>query len=235
MRTLVIIPTFNEQDSIVNVVKKLKINCPGIDYLIVNDGSTDKTKKIIQEHGFTYVDLPMNIGIGGCVQTGYIYARNNDYDIAIQMDADGQHNSEYILTMIKEIKNDTADIVIGSRFIDKEGFQSTFLRRLGIKILYTVAWLFTGAKILDITSGFRACGKEVIHYFADNYAQDFPEPEAIVSAQLEGYRIMEVPVIMEQRMHGKSSISGFKSINYIIKVSMAIIIRSLAMKKRRGN
>lgn len=224
MKVLVIIPAFNEEEAINNTINCLKNSNTQVDYCIINDCSTDSTELVCKQNNLNYISLPSNLGIGGGVQTGYKYAFQNDYDIAIQMDGDGQHNPVYISDLIEPIEKGLADMVIGSRFIEKEGFQSTAARKVGINILKNLIFICCGVKINDPTSGFRACNKKMIEFFARNYAQDYPEPEAIIAAKLHGFRLMEVPVVMSERQGGKSSINFFKSIYYMIKVSLAIII-----------
>lgn len=224
VKVLVIIPAYNEEKNIVNVVNNIKMNCPWVDYVIINDCSKDNTKKVIEEHNFNYVSLPVNMGIGGGVQTGYKYAVENDYDIAIQIDGDGQHDPKYIEKLIQPIIDGKADMTIGSRFIEKEGFQTSFMRRVGINFLKGLIKLCCGANITDATSGFRATNKKLTKEFAHNYAQDYPEPEAIIHSVVNGYKVQEVPVIMHERQEGVSSINMTKSIYYMIKVSLAIIL-----------
>jgi len=224
MKVLVIIPAFNEEESIMNTINSLKNSNSQIDYCIINDCSTDGTELVCKTNKLNYISLPSNLGIGGGVQTGYKYAFQNNYDIAIQIDGDGQHNPLYIPNLIQPIENCSADMVIGSRFIEKEGFQSTSARKAGIRLLKNLIFVCCGVKINDPTSGFRACNKEMIEFFAKNYAQDYPEPEAIIAAKLKGFNIIEVPVIMSERQGGKSSIDFLKSIYYMIKVSLAIIV-----------
>lgn len=199
MKVLIIIPAFNEEESLCNVVKNLKSAAPDVDYLIVNDCSTDRTEALCQEHDFNYITFPVNLGIGGGVQAGYLYAVENGYDIAIQMDGDGQHDPNYIKDVIKPLQDGTADMVIGSRFITKDGFQSSAMRRLGIGFLKFLIRICCGTTVNDTTSGFRATSRSLTKFFAKNYAQDYPEPEAIIAAVLEGYRVTEVPVIMHER------------------------------------
>lgn len=224
MKSLVIIPAYNEQDNIEKVLTDLKKYAPDMDYLVVNDCSKDNTLDILETVHCSYIDLPVNVGIGGGVQTGYLYAYKNNYDIAIQMDGDGQHNAEYLNALIHPIVDGTANMVIGSRYINKEGFQSSFMRRLGIKFLSGLIRICTGAKILDVTSGFRAVDKKMIALFAREYADDYPEPESIVVAARKGAKITEIPVIMNERVGGVSSISGLKTVYYMIKVSLSIIL-----------
>ena len=215
MKTLVIIPAYNEAPNIVHTVESLKAACPDVDYVVVNDCSGDDTAKICEEHGYTYLNLPINLGIGGGMQTGYRYAAENGYDIAIQMDGDGQHNAEYIPDLIALIEKGEADLVIGSRFINK------VLRLCG------------HVRVTDATSGFRAASRGVITFFAHNYAQDYPEPESIIAVNASGFKVKEVPVIMNERTAGVSSISPWKSVYYMIKVTLAIVIYRIAGKKWR--
>ena len=170
------------------------------------------------------LDLPQNLGIGGAVQAGHKYAQRFGYDIDVQVDGDGQHDPSYIPHLIKEIANGS-DLVIGSRFLEKtDGFQSTFMRRLGIKWLSYVISITTHSKISDPTSGFRACGAKAIGLFCKKYPADYPEPDSAVAAMVKGLSVTEVPVVMKERQGGKSSISGFSSVYYMIKVTLAIII-----------
>lgn len=230
MKTLIIIPAYNESENIERVVKSLKENCPECDYLIVNDCSTDNTPNICAEKGFNFINLCCNLGIGGGVQSGYIYAARNGYDCAIQIDGDGQHDPAYIKRLTDPIEKGGADIVIGSRFIECEGFQSSGMRRFGIKFLSSLIKLVCGARVRDVTSGFRAANKRFIDIFAKEYADDYPEPEAIVACALRGAKILEVPVVMKEREGGVSSISAFKSVYYMIKVSLAIILQRITYK-----
>ena len=228
-KVLVIIPCYNERESILNVIDNIKKSNKDIDYIVVNDCSTDNTRDILVKNQINFIDLPVNLGIGGAVQAGYKYAKDYNYDIAIQIDGDGQHDPKYISKIVEPLKNDECDVVIGSRFIEKEGFQSSALRRLGINILSSCIYLFYGLKIYDVTSGFRAVNKKMIDIYAKDYAQDYPEPEALVTAVLYKQRIKEVPVIMQERMGGTSSIHSFKSVYYMIKVSLAIIFRKITI------
>lgn len=233
-KVLIIIPAYNESANIVDVVNNLKINCPEYDYLIINDCSTDETEQICKENNFNYISLPINLGIGGGVQTGYKYALANGYTIAVQHDGDGQHNPSYIKDAVKLISEGKSDIVIGSRYVQKEGFQSSFIRRFGITFLSNLIKMFCGTKVLDVTSGFRAINRKFIAYYAKYYSQDYPEPEAIISASLNNGVIKEIPVIMNERKNGKSSINFSKSLYYMIKVSIAIIIQRYTCKKEKN-
>lgn len=233
MKCLIIIPAFNEASNIEKVVDNLTANYPQYDYVIVNDGSSDETEKICINRGYEILNLPINLGIGGAVQTGYCYARDNDYDVAVQIDGDGQHDVSYLDKMLALIKEEQADIVIGSRFIEREGFQSSGIRRLGIRFLSLLAQILTGVRVKDITSGYRVVNRHFIKIFANDYPADYPEPEAIVIAAVYGGKIKEYPVIMREREGGVSSINFKKSIYYMIKVTLAMLIRRLSFGVRR--
>lgn len=230
MKVLIIIPAYNESENIERVVKNIKNNCPEYDYLIINDCSTDNTAQICKENGFNYIDLCCNLGIGGGVQSGYIYAHRNGYDYAVQIDGDGQHDPQYISQMIETLEKEKADMVVGSRFITKEGFQSSGMRRFGINFLSALIRLVCGAQVKDVTSGFRVVNRDYIEFFSKEYADDYPEPEAIVAVTLSGGKVVEAPVVMYEREGGVSSISPFKSIYYMIKVSLAILLYKITYK-----
>ena len=231
MKKLIIIPAYNESENIVGTVEDIKKNAPDFDYVVINDCSTDNTLQILKEHGYNYVSLPINLGIGGAVQTGYKYAEKYGYDIAVQVDGDGQHDPAFLAKMADYLEENELDMVIGSRFIDKEGFQSSFMRRVGIVYFTGLIKLLTGKTITDPTSGLRLAGKKVIKLFAENYPKDYPEPETAVTAINHGMKIEEIPVIMRARQGGVSSITMKKSVYYMIKVTIAIIIEALRGKK----
>lgn len=233
LKVLIIIPAYNESGSIERVVDYIIKNYPEYDYIVINDGSKDNTRDICRDRGYQYLNLSINLGIGGAVQTGYKYAKDKDYDVAVQIDGDGQHDIAYLENMIKILQKNEADIVIGSRFIEKEGFQSSAARRTGIKILSGLILLCTGYRIKDVTSGFRAVNKRFIEIYSKNYPNDYPEPEAIVSAVMHGGIIKEYPVIMRERENGTSSINFFKSVYYMIKVTLAIIVCRISFGMRR--
>lgn len=228
MKILIIIPAFNEEGSIMDIIENIDSFYPSADKLVINDSSTDNTRNILKQNSVAFLDLPVNLGIGGGVQAGYLYAYENNYDIAIQMDGDGQHCANELEKIIRPIENGIANVVIGSRFIDREGFQSSHMRRIGIKFLSGLIKICTGIKIRDVTSGFRAVDKEFIKIFSREYAQDYPEPEAIVTvAKLKG-QLLEVPVVMRERQAGKSSISMIQSAYYMIKVALAILVQKIS-------
>lgn len=228
---LVIIPCYNEQANIERVVTHLQEVCPEVDYLVVNDCSTDGSEAILRARGYQHVSLPVNLGIGGGVQTGYRYARENGYAIAVQMDGDGQHDPAYLETVLAPVRRGELDMCIGSRFVNKEGFQSSALRRFGINFLSGLIFLLSGRRVLDVTSGFRATNRAMIDFFADHYAADYPEPEAILAATLRGFRVGEAPVVMRERMGGVSSIRSFKSAYFMIKVSLSLLVDRISIHR----
>jgi glycosyltransferase involved in cell wall biosynthesis len=222
MKVLLIIPAYNEEASILDVVRG--IERAGYDYVVVIDGATDRTLDICRDNKLNYIDLPINMGIGGAVQTGHMYALEHGYDIDIQVDGDGQHDISYVPDLIGAISHG-ADLAIGSRFVEQtDGFQSSGARRAGINWLRHCIKLVTGLEIYDSTSGFRASGRRAIELFAKNYPSDYPEPESIVAAYNHGLTVVEVPVKMRERQGGKSSINLRRSIYYMIKVTLAIWI-----------
>ncbi|OKP93311.1 glycosyltransferase family 2 protein [Paenibacillus sp. P46E] len=224
MRILGIIPCFNEEDNIEKLIKELAEYSDLLDFIIINDHSSDLTEMICERNKVGIINLPCNLGIGGAVQTGYIYANKHDYDIAIQIDGDGQHDPKFIKNLIEPLIHGESDFVIGSRFIKKEGFQSSFTRRMGIVYFAGLLSLLTKQKVSDPTSGFRACNKKIIKLFSNNYPTDYPEPESIMALSRNGFKITEIPVQMRERIGGVSSIKALKSVYYMIKVTIAIII-----------
>lgn len=233
-RILIIIPAYNEEKNILNTVNSIITNENKYDYIVINDGSKDNTLKVLQDNDINHINLIQNLGIGGAVQTGYKYAFQNNYDIAIQFDGDGQHDINYVDKICTPIIEERANICIGSRYLDNttSKFKSTFMRRLGKNIISVILKICIRKKITDPTSGFRAVDRKIIKLFADDYPTDYPEPESLVTINKEGLKIVEVPVNMNERKEGVSSIHAWKSINYMIKVSLAIMIDSLNKKKR---
>ncbi len=228
MKKLVIIPAYNEKDSIVNTVKDIKDNAPGFDYIVVNDCSTDNTYDVCVENGLKVINLPLNLGIGGAVQTGYLYAYRNNYDIAVQFDGDGQHDAKFLEMMAETLERDKLDMVIGSRFIENEGFQSSAVRRFGIRFFEVFIKILFGQRITDATSGMRMCNRKVMELFIKDYPKDYPEPETVSRLLRHKYKVKEVPVVMRERQAGVSSISSLgKSVYYMCKVSLAILIERL--------
>ncbi|WEV45401.1 glycosyltransferase family 2 protein [Streptococcaceae bacterium ESL0687] len=236
-KVILIIPAYNEEKSIVNTVKmvedfkkeKAKDLNFILDYVVINDGSKDNTKQVLEEYKLNHVNLIQNLGIGGAVQTGYLYAFRNDYDVAVQFDGDGQHDIASIENIVVPILENQADFVIGSRFVkeDQDNFKSTAARRMGINLISQAIKLVTGKKIYDTTSGYRAANRRLIKYFSENYPVAYPEPETIVRAIKHGNRILEVPAHMFERAEGESSISALKSVTYMMDVLTSIFIAGL--------
>ncbi len=227
MKKLVIIPAFNESESIAKTADNIRRYAPDYDIIVINDSSKDNTLEICRNNDIPVLDLPINLGIGGAVQTGYLYALKNDYDIAIQMDGDGQHDAKYLAIMEETLIRENADMVIGSRFIKKEGFQSSGIRRVGIGIFRFLSGNLFGIAIKDATSGMRMCNRRTIELFVKDYPRDYPEPETVCRLLRKHYKVVEVPVIMRERETGESSISMRKSIYYMVKVTLAILIERL--------
>ena len=227
MKKLAVIPAYNEAGNIERTVKDITENAPSFDYIIINDCSKDETAEICNKNHFHVINLPVNMGIGGGVQTGYLYALRNGYDIAVQFDGDGQHNAAYLEEMAELLEKEQLDMVIGSRYITKEGFQSTAMRRVGIRFFTGLIKLLTGKKITDPTSGMRMINRETIKIFAEEYPRDYPEPESVVTLLRKGKKVKELPVLMRERKEGVSSISPVNAVYYMIKVSVAILIAAL--------
>lgn len=223
MKNLIIIPAYNEEACIQATVEDIIKNAPDFDYVVINDCSTDRTREICEKNNYNVVNLPVNLGIGGAVQTGYKYALEHGYEYAVQVDGDGQHDPKFLGTMLEKIKKEDLDMLIGSRFIEKQGFQSSGMRRLGIKYFTFLIKILTGSKITDPTSGLRMVNKDIIMIYAGDYPRDYPEPESVVAVLRKKMKVKEMPVIMRQRAGGVSSISPRKSIYYMIKVTLAIL------------
>lgn len=230
-KVLLIIPAYNEEKNILTVYKNIcdynKKAKTKLDVVFINDGSVDATEKILCENKINHIKLIQNLGIGGAVQTGYKYALYNDYDIAIQFDGDGQHNVNYVEALIKPILEENVDMAIGSRFIDSSSseFKSSFLRRVGIKLISSCIHFKTRVRIYDTTSGFRASNKNAIAMFAIHYPLEYPEPISSVDVILSGMKIKEVPVSMNERLAGKSSINSWKNVYYMVNVVLSILLR----------
>lgn len=230
-KVLLIIPAYNEEKNILTVYKNIcdynKKAKTKLDVVFINDGSVDATEKILCENKINHIRLIQNLGIGGAVQTGYKYALYNDYDIAIQFDGDGQHNVNYVEALIKPILEENVDMAIGSRFIDSSSseFKSSFLRRVGIKLISSCIHFKTRVRIYDTTSGFRASNKNAIAMFAIHYPLEYPEPISSVDVILSGMKIKEVPVSMNERLAGKSSINSWKNVYYMVNVVLSILLR----------
>jgi glycosyltransferase involved in cell wall biosynthesis len=227
---LIIIPCYNEQASLPLLLPELStLHLPGytITTLVVNDCSTDDTVAMAHQHNAKVLDLPINLGIGGAVQSGLLYAAQYNFDLAVQMDGDGQHPPKELIKLITCYEATGANLVIGSRFIEKEGFQSSFTRRLGISYFHWLNRFFTGLHIFDSTSGFRLFDKKAIVLASAYYPDEYPEPESLVYFSKAGLSIKETPVIMANRQGGQSSIRNFASLYYCIKVTIAMVFSAI--------
>lgn len=224
MKKIIVIPAYNEEGNLEKTVRDIRENAPDFDYVIVNDCSTDNTLGMCREKGFSYLNIPVNLGIGGAVQTGYRYAYYHGYDLAVQFDGDGQHSAKFLAQMAKVLEETESDMVIGSRFIEKEGFQSSGLRRIGIRYFSLLIKLLTGKTVTDPTSGMRMINRKLLKKFTNEYPKDYPEPESVVTVLSEKHKVTEIPVVMNEREEGISSISLRNSVYYMIKVSFAVVI-----------
>lgn len=220
MKTLIIIPAHNEQDAILNTIDDLSKNAVGLDYIVINDGSSDSTEEILKRNKIKHVTLPVNLGLTCAVQTGYVYAYENGYDCAIQFDGDGQHQAKYLKVLVDEIENG-ANIVVGSRFVDKKKDYS--MRMIGSRIISFLIRLKTGVRINDPTSGMRALDRKNIY----DYAYDMnsrPEPDSLAKQIKKGYKVKEVQVEIKDRESGKSIYSSFwPSFTYMVKMIISIL------------
>lgn len=229
-KILVIIPAYNEEECILDTYNKIidYNNKYGTNYdvIVINDCSTDNTLKICNENSIPVISLIHNLGIGGAVQTGYKFAYEKGYDIALQYDGDGQHDINYVKNICDPIIKGEADFVIGSRFVEKDAseFQSSSARRLGIKIISSTIKLVTGKRIYDVTSGFRAAGRKAIADFAKSYPVDYPEPITNTELLKKNYRVKEIPVSMNERVGGISSINSWKSVYYMVNVVLSVLV-----------
>jgi glycosyltransferase involved in cell wall biosynthesis len=230
-KLLIIIPCYNEENSIGNLLDTLNtLVLPKtwvFSVLVINDCSKDQTASIAVSRGANVINLPINLGIGGAVQSGLKYAFANGFDYAVQMDGDGQHPPAELEKLLLAGEETGANLVIGSRFIDKKGFQSSFIRRMGITYFHFLNKVFTGKNIYDSTSGFRLFDAEAIALTTRNYPDEYPEPETLVLFAKAGFKIIETPVIMAARTAGESSIDSTASIYYCFKVTLAMFFTSL--------
>jgi glycosyltransferase involved in cell wall biosynthesis len=225
-RCLAVVPVFNERGSVGKVISRLHRALPDVDVLVIDDGSTDDTLRQIPA-GVAVVSLPFNLGIGGAMQTGYRYAALHGYDIAVQVDGDGQHRPSEVQRLIDHIAEGKSELVVGSRFLEPNPYttyRQTYIRRTGAWMLRSAIKLLTGLTITDCTSGFRAANRRVIRAFAHWYPEDYPEPEVILLLHRAGYTISELHVKMRQRRSGQSSIGVLSGAFYVLKVTTCLIL-----------
>jgi glycosyltransferase involved in cell wall biosynthesis len=224
---LAIVPAYNEAGAIASTVADILEHAPGFDVVVVDDGSTDDTATLARSAGAEVVQLPFNLGIGGAVQSGYLFARDHDYDVAVQVDGDGQHDARQIGRLLNHLRTHRElNMVTGSRFLqdDDDGYRSSKSRRLGIRIFGFVLSRVTGRPVTDPTSGFRMCDRHAIDLFARDYPHDYPEVEAVLMVHAHRLTSAEVPVRMRARTTGVSSINASRSLFYMIKVLLAIFV-----------
>lgn len=236
MKIAAIIPAYNEEKSIKDVIDEVNAVAEksGLKIIpvVINDCSLDSTASTINKLNCVPIHLPINLGIGGAVQTGFKYAFENNFDYAIQVDGDGQHPPQFIPYLLEHLQQQKLDVVIGSRYITKKGFQSSFIRRIGIRYFKWLNKLFTGIEVADSTSGFRIINRKVLELVVEYYPDEYPEPEAIILFAKSGFKIGEAPVEMRQRQAGVSSISNFLAVYYMLKVTLAIFFTYLRVKNK---
>jgi glycosyltransferase involved in cell wall biosynthesis len=233
-RRLVIVPAYNEARSLSHVLREVSSAAPGFDVLAVNDGSLDGTAQIARSEGCAVLDLCFNLGVGGAVQAGFKYAVEGGYDVAVQVDGDGQHPADQIEALSRPILEEGYDMVIGSRYLAPGRYEGGRLRRRGNAVLSRLCSLLTGQRVTDSTSGFRAYGARALAYLAHRYPADYPEPESIVLLARRGMRIKEVPVRMRERRYGRSSITGVRPLYYMTKVGLALVLDVIKEGPRGG-
>jgi len=228
MGALLIIPAFNEAETIAGVINGARLHFGG-DMVVIDDGSDDDTAARARHAGAVVLRHPCNLGIGAAVQTGFIYGLTNGYDFVVRQDGDGQHDHSQIPRLLAVLEADEADIVVGSRFLGREGYQSTFVRRVGIFVLRIVSAL-VGTRITDPTSGYWSVNRRALRVLAKSHPDDFPEPEALALASRAGCRVHELPVVMYPRVSGRSSISAVYSGFYMMKVVLALLVGRLRQR-----
>ncbi len=223
-KLLAIVPAYNESKSVGKVIDDIRAACPDADVLVINDGSRDKTSEAARKNGVFVLDMPLNMGIGVAVQNGILYAAKKKYDMLVRLDGDGQHNPAHIKDLLRPISTGEADFVIGSRLLSSKGYRATGLRSFGITLLSTIVTIVTGQKFTDPTSGFHAMNRNAIEFFAEEYPPDYPEVESIILAKKAGLGIKEVPVVMNPRTAGVSSIDLYRGAYYMMEVFVSTFV-----------
>jgi glycosyltransferase involved in cell wall biosynthesis len=224
VRRIAIVPAYNEERNVGRVLDELRALDPGLDVVVVSDGSTDRTAEVALSRDAHVIRLPFNLGIGGAVQTGFRHAWEEGYELAVRLDGDGQHDPSELKGLVAPVVADEADLVVGSRFVSNGGYRSSAARRVGIRILARVVSLIAGQRLTDTTSGFQACNRRAIAVYAADLPHDYPEVEGMVIAIKHRLRVVEVPVTMREREHGRSSIGALASIYYMIKILLALFV-----------
>jgi glycosyltransferase involved in cell wall biosynthesis len=223
-RRIAIVPAYNEEQNIGRVVHELRAFDPNLEILVVSDGSLDRTAENAEAAGARVLRLPYNLGIGGAVQTGFKYAWQHGFDLAVRCDGDGQHVPAELPKVIAPVAGGDADIAVGSRFVGGDGYRSSASRRVGIRLLATVVSAIARQRVTDTTSGFQALNRRALELFAADYPHDYPEVEGMVMTIKHRLRLVEVPVEMREREHGRSSITALRSIYYMVKVLIALFV-----------
>ena len=226
-KSVAIVPAFNEAKAIAATIAEIRRWAPDFDLLVVDDGSSDATAECARAAGATVIRLPFNLGIGGAMQSGYVFALEQGYEVAVQVDADGQHDPRHIYELLAQLRADPRlNMVTGSRFLERDGdgYRSSAARRVGIRLFARVVSLITGQRVTDPTSGFRMTDRRGIELFARDYPQDYPEIEAILLLHAHRLRSLEIPVTMRPRLAGQSSISSSQSVYYMVKVLLAVFV-----------
>lgn len=222
-KTCVVVPAYNEENSIADVVTSVFAHMPGATVAVIDDGSRDRTADRAKTAGATVLSLPINLGIGGAVQTGYKFALRHDFAFALQIDGDGQHDPSESYHLFGPLLNDSADVVIGSRWLGRGNYVAPRSRRFGMKFLESLVSRKAGARYSDTTSGFRAMNERAVSLFATDYPADYPEVESILLARHHGLRVVEVPVVMKPREHGTSSIRGLRTLYFMFRITIGLL------------
>ena len=230
-KTLILVPAYNEEGSIATVVENIRRHVTKADILVVDDGSQDRTARKARESGAMVISLPYNMGIGGAVQSGFLFAKEKGYNFAVQVDGDGQHPSSEIPRLLEALDNGV-DMAIGSRFVQPTGYRPAFIRSLGIKVFSFLVSLIVGKKVYDTTSGFRATSRKAVLLLTETYPHDYPEVEALITLHRNGMRFVEIPVEMHSRQAGKSSIGAKNAVYYMLKVTLALFIAIIKRRQR---
>jgi glycosyltransferase involved in cell wall biosynthesis len=223
-RRVAIVPAYNEERNVGRVIDELRALDPGLDVVVVSDGSSDRTADVAAGRGAHVIRLPFNLGIGGAVQTGFRHAWEERYELAVRLDGDGQHDPGELRALVAPVVAGEADLAVGSRFVAGGGYRSSAARRIGIRILARIVSLIARQRLTDTTSGFQACNRRAIAVYAADLPHDYPEVEGMVMAIKHRIRLVEVPVTMREREHGRSSIGALASIYYMVKILLALFV-----------
>ena len=233
-RVLVIIPAYNEEKNVGRLIDKIQKVYPDVDIVVIDDGSSDNTAKVAREKGAGVLSHCVNLGAGAATQTGYRYALRYAYEFIVQLDADGQHEPQCINDLITVLKNNLADMVIGSRFLEERSYKPCWIRRRGMSIFGAIVSLVIGQRITDSSSGFRALKREIADFFARiNYPSDYQDADVIMLAHFAGFRIREIPVIMYEDLSGGSQLGGHRLVYYGFKTLLSIVVTLLRKKPKR--